>query len=125
MNSEFEKSLSTMIVHLRKVLLSYDRGVVFGVVLAFIPIFPACFFGVVISLVNVGLALNNRLDTRNRNAALLGVCVGAVFTVFWWHALASLSGATIASMITTFINSIFEVLLEVPAGAEPGRDGLV
>ena len=105
MNSELENFVSERVAHLRRALLSYDRGVVVGAVLAFIPVFPACFFGMLLSLINVGFALNNRLNRRNRNAAILGACVGAFFTVIWWYALRSFSGADIAGVISAFLTA--------------------
>lgn len=125
MKSEIENFLSKWIIHMRRAALSYDRGVFVGAVLAFVPIFPACFFGMLLSLLNVGFALNNRLDYRNRRAAIFGACVGAFFTLIWWRALGSLSGAGIVDMIMSFIYSVFEFIYDVPTGIQSRNDEFV
>jgi Na+/proline symporter len=125
MNSELERFVLERVAHLRRAFLSYDRGVVVGTVLAFIPVFPACFFGMLLSFINLGFALNNRLNRRNRNAAILGACVGAFFTVLWWYAFGPLSDVHIAALMTSILNSVFEFIWGVLGGASLRRDEFV
>ena len=119
MKSELERLILGWIARSRRAMLFYDRGVVWGALFALTPIFPACFLGMMISMVNVGLALSGRLDRKNRDIALVASCVGAFFSLVWWYVLASLSEVGIIEIIVSFLNHALKNFWQVPVDGSP------
>ena len=60
-----------------------DRAALIGLILACIPIFPACLFGMLISLFNFILIKRNLLTLAESKIVMIGLFVGILNTSLW------------------------------------------
>ena len=83
MESRLESVLALKLMALRQYIASKDRGVLFGAFFAFIPMFPSCFVGVVISLLNLYLLRKSELDRSHTRLVVSSFLTGLTFSTAW------------------------------------------
>lgn len=120
MQSEIEKYASQKMRRLHQAIRQHDRGVVLGATLAFIPVFPACTIGLIMSVLNCLLIRKGRLDRSEASFVKAGLVAGFLNSVIWVYVLFSL-GAGISAAID-FIFDFFSANLSI-LGIDPLQRG--
>jgi len=108
--SKLEREALDLIGNWRGHLRNSDRAVVIGFLLSITPIFPACFVGFLISLLNYFLIRSDKLDVTNRKIVIFAVISGAIFTIFWFAVFFVVDPV---SSMTEFMTSIFDFATEL------------
>ena len=95
-----------------------DRAVVVGAVLSFVPIFPACIIGVIISLANFILIRTKKLNRSNVGIVVVSIGVGTFFSLMWlivffWINPVDLFRA-IGRQIFNHVENLFYWVFQVP-----------
>lgn len=106
MRSQLEMEVSYRLGRLSFLLAQRDRLVVIGAGLSFIPVFPACLLGLLVSLANLYIGTHGRLQRADIRIAKAGVAAGATLTVIWMGVLILFNPLAAAL-------EILELLLEV------------
>ena len=83
MPSSLENELQNVLLRVRSKLRDTDRAVVIGSALSWIPIFPACTIGLLISLANLYLIKAKKLDHENYRTVLVSVFIALLFSLIW------------------------------------------
>lgn len=96
--SGLEIFLYELLVKIRIFAGSHDRAVLFGFCLSLIPIFPACFFGFVLSAINLALIWSGITRKVEINLAVFGCLIGFVYTLLWIF--------VIPSVVSSFIPDV-------------------
>lgn len=76
--SAFERSLAEGIFALRGSIRRHDRFVVMGLVFSLVPLPPACFVGLLLSVVNAWLLWSGRLGRQEMRLVLLSLVLSVV-----------------------------------------------
>lgn len=106
MRSGLEGYAAEKLAALRAGLKHRDRAVIVGAVLSFTPIFPACFFGVVLSLLNLVLIHRKITDPREVQLVRISLAIGCLNSLVWLYVFVKL-GETFG----VFIEHIFDNVL--------------
>lgn len=62
-----------------------DRAVLLGASLSVVPMFPACFFGVMLSLVNLFLIRKNITNQREAGLVKVSLAIGVLNSLIWLY----------------------------------------
>ncbi len=112
--SGLERFLTAKVYKLRAMILLHDRAVLVGTALAFVPIFPACTLGLIVSIANLALIKFGFTRKIEYSLTLFGIVAGAINTLIWLlifpNLLAVLFPITLAISI---IEAIKAVLLSI------------
>ena len=76
--SALELAIRQILLSGRRTLLSHDRGVILGIMLALTPLPPLPFFGFIINLVNRALLRRGRLAPAERGAIQFGLLMSSL-----------------------------------------------
>ena len=106
MKSEIEKYASQKLRDLGQILRQRDRGVVVGAVLSFIPIFPACTIGLIISAFNFFLILRGKLGKDEERLVKISMVAGCLNSILWIYILFYL-GRELIPAIGYFFDALF------------------
>ena len=83
MQSGLERYAVEKLTALRAVIKNRDRAVVLGAALSITPIFPACFFGVILSLINLILIQKNIINRREQRLVKISLAIGFFNSLIW------------------------------------------
>lgn len=83
MSSSLEDELQKLLFQLRNKLQATDRAVVIGATLSWVPVFPACTIGLLISLANLYLIKTKKLDHKSYRTVLVSASIALLFTLIW------------------------------------------
>jgi hypothetical protein len=106
MQSALERYLIEKLQNARSFSTRHDRGVVIGAALSFTPIFPACWIGFVISVLNLSLLKRGRLSRNEEKIVHLSLAVSAVFSLIWLWIISHI-GDGIITFFSGVANLIF------------------
>lgn len=106
MRSGLEGYAADKLAALRAGIRNRDRAVVIGAALSFLPIFPACFFGALLSLFNLALIYSNRTSLREKRLVVISLVVGCLNSILWVYLFIFIGGA-----FGVFFESILEAIL--------------
>jgi len=104
MPSSLEYEMQKLLFRLRNRLRDTDRAVVIGATLSWVPVFPACTIGLLISVANLYLIKSNKLDHKNYRTVLISVFISFLFSLFWVIAFYIVDPF---SLINEMINQIY------------------
>jgi hypothetical protein len=82
MTSALETFFAEKYSNIRSTLTAHDRGVTLGLILACIPLSPTSVLGLVVSLFNLHLYKNNRLEHWERNLIISGLLLSITNIIF-------------------------------------------
>lgn len=124
MRSGLESYAAAKLAALRADIKSRDRAVLLGAALSFTPIFPACFFGVIISTLNFALIRRNLTSRREERLVNISLVVGCIYSLLWLY-IFILFGDTLGfiiesleKIIITPLNFLFDNPTTRPAQRE-------
>jgi hypothetical protein len=107
MRSGIEIYLIDKLAKFRVILKNHDRAVLLGAALSFTPIFPACFFGLIISLINFVLIHKGATDQREGRLVKISLAVGFINSLLWVYLFMTIS-ESFGSLSTHIFNIIFD-----------------
>ena len=117
MQSAIEKELANRLYALRYAAANHDRGVVWGMVLSFIPVPPISILAIIISLINFKLLQAGKLKEEERSMIIKALSIATGMLVlgsFFVYMIYSFwIGLNVTSLIDAFrhsANSIIEAL---------------
>lgn len=110
MQSALERFLLEKLQDAKSFSARHDRGVVLGAALSFTPIFPACWIGFAISLLNLFLLKSGRLSHGEEKIIHISLAVSAVFSILWIWILAQ-----IGDEVAGFFSALYDLIF-VPSG---------
>lgn len=76
--SAFERSLAKVLFSLRAFTLRHDRFVVIGLLFSFFPLPPACFIGLLLSVINTWFLGTGQLGRQERGVVWLSLILSTV-----------------------------------------------
>lgn len=85
---------------------SRDRAVVLGAVLSFIPIFPACFFGLILSIINFILIYKDITSRREERLVKISLAIGSINNLLWLYIF-----IMVGENILAFFGYVFEIIV--------------
>lgn len=106
MRSGLEAYAAEKLTAFRESLKSRDRAVVLGAILSVTPIFPACFIGVIISLVNLMLIHKHMTSPREGRLVKISLAVGCINSLIWLYLLIAIS-----ETLGIFLGNILDITL--------------
>lgn len=125
MESEFERFMIRSAHKFHEKIKLYDRGVVWGCLLSITPIFPACFFGLLLSLANVIFGITGRLNRRNTEVAVVSSLAGATFSLLWLYFFISVDIRVMADYLTSFFIEAVNFIFGTSSKSQPLQDSYV
>lgn len=119
MESRIESLFAQKLWALKRYISSKDRGVVIGALLSFIPVFPACFVGLVISVFNLYFLRKKELDPSHQSLVRASLLAGISFSVGWAILLAYVSPAELIGYVISWIQYSLSELFSLIKGFIP------
>lgn len=83
MQSGLERYAAEKLAVLRARIKNRDRAVILGAALSTIPIFPACFIGVIFSLINLILIHKGITSRREQRLVKISLVIGCINSLIW------------------------------------------
>lgn len=124
MRSGLEDYAAEKLTAFRAGIKNRDRAVLIGATLSFIPIFPAFFFGAIVSLLNLISISKNRTSQRETRLVLISLAAGCLYSVLWIYLFISI-GETFGFFLESILEIIlapFDFLYEAPTSHPTLRD---
>jgi len=106
MQSALERFLLEKLQDAKSFSARHDKAVVLGAALSFTPIFPACWIGFTISLLNLFLLKRGRLSRGEEKIIHLSLAVSAVVSILWIWILSRI-GDGVAAFFSEHYDLIF------------------
>ena len=108
MSSEIEKYLKNVAWRLRNAAFGRDRAVVLAAILSFVPIPPACFLGVLLSVANLFLLKIGRLRQSDSKLIWLSIVVGLLNSIIGAYVLMYLG-----SDFLIYLSDLYETFVDI------------
>lgn len=121
MRSGLETYLTHKLYDIRHRLRRRDRAVLLGAVLSFLPIFPACFLGFIISAMNLFLIHRGITRASDQRLVELSLLVSVIFSAIWLTVIIVYGHMALDALIDVLRApwSIFDVLTTPAAAPAP------
>ena len=108
MSSEIERYLKNAAWRLRNAAFGRDRAVVLAAILSFVPIPPACFLGVLLSVANLFLLKTGKLRQSDSRLIWLSIIVGLLNSIIGAYLLMHL-----ASDFLIFLSNLYDTFVNI------------